>query len=570
MNAKQVEAIISCRVSSKEQEETGYSLDAQEKYLKEDALKKNFLVVKIFRISESASGKQVRAKFQEMLRYATDKKIPVILCEKVDRLTRNPKDASMIDDWLKADPARQIHCVKENILLSSNARAHENFVWDIKVATARLFANNLSEEVRKGQKEKLAQGWLPTKPPLGYQTIGEHGHKIHVPHETKAPIVAKMFELYATGNHTISSLMKEVTKQGLRNATNNPVGKTRMHKLLSEPFYYGDIRWNGNLYKGSHTPIISKELFEAVQQRLARPKSQLQYKKHVSIFKAKMTCGECGGTISWYMKKGHWYGECKHYRPCSQRGTTRQELVEEQLFPLFDKIAPKNARVLNWLERALKESHAVEINLYEAKRKALQEQFERLQGRLERLYVDKLDQEISAEFYERKSKEYTAEKDGVFTQLQNLNESNTQYYEAGFAIHELALKAKDIYSHPNTPIEKKRLLLSHIFSNLTLKDRVITANYTLAFEFLSNWIPKLNSTFEPPESGLTKHKTDSISQVSPMWLQSLRVYRTNGDLPGRTSKHGENERTGIFSRVKWFSNHSNIWPQGNLYASQNS
>src|SRR3989339_777616 len=136
-NNKQ-KCIIFCRVSSKEQEETGYSLPAQEKYLKEYCYKKELAIDKVFKISESASGEKQRDKFGEMLKYVKDKKLKIIVCEKADRLTRN-------------------------------------------------YIDNLSEEVKKGQKAKIEAGWLPTKPPLGYKTVGEKGHKIHVIDDEVAP-----------------------------------------------------------------------------------------------------------------------------------------------------------------------------------------------------------------------------------------------------------------------------------------------------------------------------------------------------------------------------------------------
>src|SRR3989338_5572813 len=112
---KITKAVVYARVSSKEQEETGYSLDAQEELLKTYAEKPQhqFYVVKKFRISESASGKTQRATFAEMIRYIDKNKVNVHICEKVDRLTRNFKDAIVIDEWLDKDDVRQVHLVKD-------------------------------------------------------------------------------------------------------------------------------------------------------------------------------------------------------------------------------------------------------------------------------------------------------------------------------------------------------------------------------------------------------------------------------------------------------------------------
>ena len=97
---KNNDAVIYCRVSSKEQEDTGYSLPAQEKLLTEYAQRKNLTILKVFSVAESASGAKQRKIFGEMMEYMRKKNIQILLCEKVDRLTRNLKEAVVANDWL--------------------------------------------------------------------------------------------------------------------------------------------------------------------------------------------------------------------------------------------------------------------------------------------------------------------------------------------------------------------------------------------------------------------------------------------------------------------------------------
>jgi len=97
MNIKKAAAL--CRVSSKEQEETGYSLPAQEKLVNDYCLNKSIkLAHKPFSLSESAGGQKQREVFNEMLTYVVNHDIKIIVCEKVDRLTRNFRDAVAIND----------------------------------------------------------------------------------------------------------------------------------------------------------------------------------------------------------------------------------------------------------------------------------------------------------------------------------------------------------------------------------------------------------------------------------------------------------------------------------------
>lgn len=513
-----MKSIILCRVSSKEQEETGYSLDAQEKLLSDYAQKKGFDNQKIFKISESASGKQIRKSFNEIFKYVLKHNINIILCEKIDRLTRNMKDAVMVSDWLQEGELREIHFVKENFIVNKNTRAHENLVWDMKIAIARFYTNNLSEEVRKGQKEKIAQGWLPTKPPLGYKTVGDKGHKIHVIDDEKSFYIIKLFQLYSSGNYSINELVRVIHSEGLRNRVGKKVGKTRLHEMLSDPFYRGKMKWKGEIHDAKHEPLITKELFDAVQLKLNRGLKNPHYKKHSTVFKAKIACDECGGTITWEIQKGNWYGHCNHYKACSQSKWWKQEDVEEKLFPLFDKVAPKGPNVLRVLEKALKESHSDEIKYHDDSLKKINRVIETAQRRIESIYEDKIDGKITLEFYDRKFKEYTQTKEEGLAALKKLDEGNTKYYQVGFAIHELASRAAEIYKSPKASIEEKRLLLSKVFSNLSLNDLTIKPNYTFAFQFLLEWMPKVNATFELIKNGSSEEGNDELMLTNPVVL----------------------------------------------------
>lgn len=531
------------RVSSKEQE-LGYSLDSQVKLNKEYAAQKDYNVVKSFRIAESASGKQIRTIFNEMLRYAADNNINIILCEKIDRLTRNLKDANTVNEWVKANPKREVHFIKENFILNSNTRAHENLVWDMKVAIARFYSNNLSEEIRKGQKEKIAQGGFPTKAKPGYKGIGEKGHKVDIVDEAVAPYIVQMFERYATGNYSLKALVKVMYEEGLRNTNGKKIGKTRMHQLLADPFYYGKLRWKGEIHQGNHKPLIPEELFEAVQVKLNRQLTNPQYRKHAPVFKAKVTCEECGGLVTWELQKGHWYGHCNHYRECGQKKYARQDRVEEQLFPYFEKVAPKSDRALQWLEKAMKESHKDKIEYHTSQREKLNSQIAARDQRMESAYEDKLDGKITPEKYEELNKKWQKEKEDLLKALNKLSDANQQYYQAGFAIHELALKTKAIYQSEKATVDDKRLLLSKLFSDMSLNEGKITGNYTNAFQFLLEWMPKVNPIFEPE---LKAARSELLAASTAKEFQKVMVGVSDQQKDFRTDKNKSIEPQKVLS-----------------------
>lgn len=292
--------------------------------------KRKGLRLKKFSISESASGHAQRRTFQEMLSLAHRRDISAIIVEKVDRLTRSIKHAVTVNEWIDGDPKRQVHFVKQSCILCKESPSAEKLLWNMRVLFAQHYIDNLSEEVKKGQKEKIAQGWLPTKPPLGYMTTGDAGHKIHIPDPDVAPLVRTMFELYATNNYSLIQLVEKMYRTGLRTRNGNKLVKSRMASLLKDPFYCGTIRWTGMHYEGKHEPLISRELFDDVQ-RIKSKRTNKKYLKHNFLFKGLIRCLECGGKITWEEHKRIVYGHCNRYRKCTQRRWHKEKDIEQRI-----------------------------------------------------------------------------------------------------------------------------------------------------------------------------------------------------------------------------------------------
>jgi site-specific DNA recombinase len=523
-----MKAVLFCRVSSKEQEETGYSLPAQEKYLREYAEKAVLIVDKVFAVSESASGKKQRKVFNEMLIYVRKTNISIIIAESTDRVTRNFADVPVLDKWVLEDELHQIHLAKESCILHKDSKSHEWFMWRVKVATAEYYVRLLSENVKKGQKEKIAQGWLPTKPPIGYKTIGEKGHKEHVIDEEKKHFALKLFEYYDSGEYSLRRLTEKMFKEGLRNENGNRIVKSRIHQLITDPFYIGKNRWNGIVYDGKHVPLIPPELFERVQKRL-HSKGTPKYSKHLYLFNKFIHCKECKGLITWEIHKGIIYGHCNHYRPCSQRLWVTEEEVEKQLTHLFDTLQIKSKRLMEWIRKALKESYKDQSFYHASSMSEWEKQLKQAQNRLDKLYDDKVDEKITEEMHSRKFKQYTDEKNKALEMLAKHTNANNKFHQLGINFFEISQRGKQIYSK-GVP-EKKRILLGLVFENITLEKGVLTYDYTKPFKILSEAIHRTNSSkllvqtakvknfFDPTEKVDTSIQTGAFEALRPILLR---------------------------------------------------
>ena len=149
-------AVIYARVSSREQREEGFSIEAQIKLLRASALKDSIEIVREFVEVESAKAAG-RKQFTEMVTFLKrNRTCRILLVEKTDRLYRNHRDAVPLEDL-----DIEIHFVKENETLSKDAKSHVKLMHDIRLAIARNYCENLREEVKKGMNEKAAQGTYP-------------------------------------------------------------------------------------------------------------------------------------------------------------------------------------------------------------------------------------------------------------------------------------------------------------------------------------------------------------------------------------------------------------------------
>src|SRR5450759_1764313 len=305
-------AVIYVRVSSKEQEKEGFSIPAQLKLLKEYAAANGFAVAQEYVDVETA--KQTgRAAFGEMVTFLkANRTVRAMLVEKTDRLYRNLKD------WVTVDELDvEMHFPKAGVVLSRESRSSETFMHGIKVLMAKNYIDNLSEEARKGMREKAEQGIWPTKSPLDYRNVaGPGGKKIIAIDPEVAPIVSKLFEWYATGQYALKEVAQKARNAGFHyRRTGASVPISAVHSILRNRLYTGQFEWNGKLFQGRHQPLVSAELWGRVQAVLDRRNvSKAKRGKHDFAFSGLIACAKCGCSVVGEIKKERYvYYHCTGY-----------------------------------------------------------------------------------------------------------------------------------------------------------------------------------------------------------------------------------------------------------------
>ncbi len=125
--------------------------------------------------------------------------------------------------------------------------------------------------------------------------------------------------------------------------------------MLHNPLYCGDFLWKGTLYRGQHEPLISRALFDAVQE-VFEAANRPKYTKHQHAFAGILTCAVCGCAMTAEIKKGRYvYYHCTGHK--GQCGNTY--IREEALSTLFEDVVRRvqiPADVADWIAQALRES----------------------------------------------------------------------------------------------------------------------------------------------------------------------------------------------------------------------
>lgn len=136
----------------------------------------------------------------------------------------------------------------------------------IAFGQSKYYVDNLSENIKRGHCQKLRKGIWPGFAPLGY--LNNHRTKAIDLDKDKAPFIRKAFELYTIGDYTHKAIKQFLADSGITSYRQKPISVSYVQRMLKNHFYYGVFKFNGEIYQGSHEPIISKKLFDAVQQAM--------------------------------------------------------------------------------------------------------------------------------------------------------------------------------------------------------------------------------------------------------------------------------------------------------------
>jgi DNA invertase Pin-like site-specific DNA recombinase len=465
------------RVSTKKQG-NGASLAEQRSAITAFAHRNGLEITKWFSEKRTAA-KAGRREFAELLRELKKGRASGVIIHKVDRSARNGRDWVEIGDLV--DQGIEVRFAHDDLDIRTRGG---RLTADIQAVIAADFIRNNREEVKKCMYGWLKQGYYPWPAPPGYLNQGKRRLKAVDP--IRGPLVARAFELYASGYHSIETLAAEMARQGLTTRNARPLARDAISKMLRNPFYVGTIRIQktGAIFDGRHTPIVTKKLFDKVQAVLAGrvyPRTE----EREFRFRRLIRCATCPRTLTGEIQRGHTYYRC-HSSTCrrvSLNETTIDDVILSKLALLeFDVREMEDVRdVVAFLIDS-------ELRTEESRQQHIERDLAKIAERLDRLTDAMVDGLIDKEtFNERKA--------SLIEERQRRSEARSDDQPALFWTSvldrfEQANMAQESYIS-GINAEKRDTLVS-LGSNITMEGKSLEFAAAFPFSDIMNWRLGLN------------------------------------------------------------------------------
>jgi DNA invertase Pin-like site-specific DNA recombinase len=314
--------VVYARVSTDKQADL--SIPAQLEAMRAYAHQKHWLVAEEF-IEPGASAKTTeRPALQRLLTRIRDskRKTDVVLVHKIDRLARNVYDHATIKALLT-----QRHVQLASVVENVDDTVPGQLVENIMASIAQFYSANLSEEVKKGMRQKVLNGDWPHLPPRGYVSVkNADGHGAHIEvHPRLGPLVSRAFELYATGNYSLRSLAERLATDGLLARSGSPLPQSQIQRMFTNPFYAGRISWKGLDVPAKHRPLASPRIFERVQHVIKQRHRDVGVKGSVQGFPLRgiAICADCRGRMTAEQHERWGYYRCSRQSYKREKCTAR-------------------------------------------------------------------------------------------------------------------------------------------------------------------------------------------------------------------------------------------------------
>jgi DNA invertase Pin-like site-specific DNA recombinase len=564
---------IYCRKSSEAEDRQVLSIESQTRELEKMAAKLNVKVLEI--LTESKSAKEPgRPMFNQMMQRLYRGEAAGVICWKLDRLARNPVDGGSVIWAIKQNGIRIVTPAQ------SYAREDDNVIlMYIEFGMAQKYVDDLSKNVKRGQKTKAEKGWYPSTPPSGYLTnkVRLTGEVNVVKDPERFPLIRRMWDLMLTGLYTPPQILKLANKEwGFRTRPTRKMGgkeiaRSAIYEIFTKPFYSGSFEYpkgSGNWYKGSHEAMVTEAEYDRVQTLLGRKGNPRPRTHGVFPFIGLIRCGECHGMVTAEEKHQLICGNCRfkfayrrrnscprcetpleqmvnphflHYTyyhcakstnpSCTQKSVSHGQL-EKQIDHFISRIQISN-QFKGWAIKYLHELHKKQSTYRDEAIHGQQKAYQDCVRRIDNLITLKTAPHnangalLSDEEYSHQRMDLLTEKAALEEMLQDAGHQVEKCLELSEESFDYACTARDRFAKGDCQTKKE--ILAALASNLILKDKILSIQAKEPFLILENSLSPCegtNDTFEPENIQPPQGQNDPIVSIRPTMCASRDDLRT--------------------------------------------
>ena len=511
---------IYTRVSSQGQVEEGYSLDEQERLLKEHAKKQGYIIYDIY-TDPGISAKDIahRPQIQRLIADIEAGRINVVCAFKLNRTFRCLNELTTVMEVMRLN----------NVIFDFKAEG----ILDLNTTTGKLQAqilgmvaemerDNIADAVYMGMAAAARSGrYLGGTPPYGYDCVRDpsikRGAQKLVINSREADVVKKIFFMFVEENSGYKHICNTLNKEGFKTKQGKSFGIGTVREITKNPIYMGYVRWGAHRHwsdkrrkgttepivaKGTHEPIITEEMFRKAEMiRLSRGgKCQRKY-DCMNILTGILRCPICqsgmilsrgggkGKKITYY-SCGAWHnkGSCV----CSSNSVPLEEINSIVL----DKVAEicNDELIIRGVLKKLNHTRNNKIDGTEMDKTDIQKQLDKV--RRDILYLQQRfeadDCELDASEYKRRIREFRSQEEVFTIRLSQLQADIGQYQtEKIYTIEELRVVFKRIKSIlERADVVELRTLLHLIIDRITINPETRKpADITIKFNpVLTNYL----------------------------------------------------------------------------------
>lgn len=447
------------RVSSHDQDEL--SPDAQIRLGLDYAKANNIIVPKEYIFTESISGRKVknRREFQKMIALAKspDHPFDVIIVWKFSRFARNQEESIVYKSMLRKDNVDVVSISEPQIEGPFGSLIERIIEWMDEYYSIRL-----SGEVLRGMNEKALRNGYQISPPLGYQAVGNG--KPFVIDEKEYKIVEYMSKQFDTYGKDCTAIARSLNNMGYRTKRGGLFEKRSVERILTNPFYYGLVKWNDTSFIGSHEVRLTKEQYEK-RMNLIRSRHAPARRRNVSTcthwLSGLLKCGYCGASLVYNGVNRSPGFQCWRYAKGFHDGSSSisEKKVLAAIYEYFEQILSGSEFTYTY--------HAPETEESDNRRASLLEDLEKISSRERRIRLAFENEVDTLEEYKENKERLKMARKQLEQELAELDEAPVINQPSKEEVLSKVRTVYDLIKDPDVDRETKGIVMRGLFESIT-------------------------------------------------------------------------------------------------------